>query len=94
MADDVLNQGRPTLWQRMRNRGLADIPLAVMVVAVLGVMIIPLPPMALDILLSTNLTVAIMILLTAIYTVRPLDFSVFPSLLLITTMFRLALNVA
>jgi len=94
MADDVLNQGRPTLWQRMRSRGLADIPLAVVVVAVLGVMIIPLPPIALDIFLATNLTVAIMILLTAIYTVRPLDFSVFPSLLLITTMFRLSLNVA
>ncbi len=94
MADNVLKPGQASMWQRMRARGLADIPLAVGVVAVLGVMIIPLPPLALDIFLSTNLTVALMILLTAIYTVRPLDFSVFPSLLLITTLFRLALNVA
>ena len=64
------------------------------VVTVLIVMIIPLPPMLLDFLLALNITLAITILLIAMYTIRPLDFSVFPSVLLVTTLFRLSLNVA
>jgi len=63
------------------------------VVTVLVVMIIPLPPMLLDFLLALNITLAITILLIAMYTIRPLDFSIFPSLLLVTTLFRLSLNV-
>ena len=64
------------------------------VITVLVVMIIPLPPMILDFLLALNITLAITILLIAMYALRPLDFSIFPSLLLITTLFRLSLNVA
>ena len=64
------------------------------VVTVLVVMIIPLPPMLLDFLLALNITLSITILLIAMYTLRPLDFSIFPSLLLVTTLFRLSLNVA
>jgi len=57
-------------------------------------MLIPLPPSVLDILLSANITYAIIIMLVAIYVLKPLDFSVFPSVLLTATLFRLALNVA
>jgi flagellar biosynthesis protein FlhA len=64
------------------------------VVTVLVIMIIPLPPMILDFFLALNITLAIMILLISMYTLRPLDFSIFPSLLLLTTLFRLSLNVA
>jgi len=64
------------------------------VVAVLVVMIIPLPPIILDFLLALNITLAITILLMAMYTIRPLDFFIFPPLLLVTTLFRLSLNVA
>ena len=64
------------------------------VVTVLVVMIIPLPPMILDFLLAMNITLAITILLISMYTLRPLDFPTFPSLLLVTTLFRLSLNVA
>ena len=64
------------------------------VVTVLVVMIIPLPPILLDFLLALNITIAITILLIAMYTLRPLDFSIFPSVLLVTTLFRLSLNVA
>ena len=64
------------------------------VVAVLVVMIIPLPAIILDFLLALNITIAITILLIAMYTLKPLDFFVFPSLLLVTTLFRLSLNVA
>ena len=64
------------------------------VVTVLGVMIVPLPPILLDFLLALNITLAITILLIAMYTLKALDFSIFPSLLLVTTLFRLSLNVA
>ncbi len=64
------------------------------VVTVLVVMIIPLPTMVLDFLLALNITLSITILLIAMYTLKPLDFSIFPSLLLVTTLFRLSLNVA
>lgn len=64
------------------------------VITILVVMIIPLPALLLDFLLALNITLAITILLIAMYTVKPLDFSIFPSLLLITTLFRLSLNVA
>jgi flagellar biosynthesis protein FlhA len=64
------------------------------VVSVLVVMIIPLPPVLLDFLLALNITIAITILLIAMYIVRPLDFFILPSLLLVTTLFRLSLNVA
>lgn len=64
------------------------------VVTILVVMIIPLPSFLLDFFLALNITIAITILLIAMYTVKALDFSIFPSLLLVTTLFRLSLNVA
>jgi len=70
---------------------------AVMALAVLGilvVMIVPLPTVILDFLLSLNLTISMIILLMVMYVHRPLDFSVFPSILLLITLFRLALSVA
>lgn len=71
-----------------------DVYLAVAVIGVLALMIIPLPPFMLDIFLAANITTALAILLVALYIQQPLEFSVFPSLLLITTLFRLALNIA
>ncbi len=64
------------------------------VIAILLVMIIPLPTVMLDILLSLSLVFAIIILMMSMYVLRPLQFSVFPSVLLIITLLRLALNVA
>jgi flagellar biosynthesis protein FlhA len=64
------------------------------VVTILVVMIIPLPSVILDFLLALNITLAITILLIAMYTLKPLDFFIFPPLLLVTTLFRLSLNVA
>lgn len=72
----------------------SDIYLALAVIGILALMIIPLPPFALDIFLAANITIALAILLIALYTEQPLDFSIFPSLLLLTTLFRLALNIA
>lgn len=72
----------------------SDIIVAVAIITVVVMMIIPLPAFLLDILLAFNITFALIIVMVAIYNVEPLQFSVFPSLLLITTLFRLALNVS
>src|SRR5918994_123225 len=64
------------------------------VMAVVLLMIVPLPPMLLDLLLSIDIGLAVVLLLTAIYVKEPVEFSVFPSLLLVLTLLRLALNVA
>src|SRR3954449_10258946 len=72
----------------------SDLALALGLVGILGVMIIPLPRFLLDIMLSLGIASSIVLLLTSVYAARALDFSIFPSLLLITTLFRLSLNVA
>lgn len=64
------------------------------VVFILLVMLMPLPSFGLDMLLATNIAFSLAILLTAFYADRPLEFAIFPGLLLITTLFRLSLNVA
>lgn len=72
----------------------SDVILALAVVTIVIMMIIPLPPFLLDLLLALNITLALTIVMISIYNVEPLQFSVFPSLLLVTTLFRLALNVS
>ena len=72
----------------------SDITMAVAVVAILVFMVIPLPPTLLDLLLSFNITFSLIILLASMYILKPLELSSFPSILLLATLFRLALNVA
>ena len=72
----------------------SDIVVALGIITIIIMMIIPLPSYLLDLLLSLNITFALVIIMVAVYNIEPLDFSVFPSLLLITTLFRLALNVS
>src|SRR4051812_37244707 len=71
-----------------------DLLIAIALIATLAVMIIPLPAFMLDLALTASLTLSLLILLVGIYTDKSLDFSIFPSLLLMTTLFRLSLNVA
>ena len=71
-----------------------DIQFAIGMVAIIFTMIMPLPPVVLDIFLSISITFAFLILLVSIYVHEPLEFSTFPTVLLITTLFRLGLNVA
>ncbi|MGH1536688.1 MAG: flagellar biosynthesis protein FlhA [Gammaproteobacteria bacterium] len=65
-----------------------------LLVMMFGMMIVPLPPFALDLVFTFNIALALIIILVSIYTLRPLDFAVFPTVLLVATMLRLALNVA
>lgn len=71
-----------------------DLVMAFTLVAILVVMLVPLPSFVMDMALTISLASALLILLISIYTEKTLDFSVFPSLLLITTLYRLSLNVA
>jgi flagellar biosynthesis protein FlhA len=72
----------------------SELIMAVGVVAILLVMIMPLPTLLLDIFLSFSITIALLVLLTAMSITHPLEFSTFPSVLLLTTLFRLSLNIA
>lgn len=72
----------------------SDLLIGIAVVAVIVMMVIPIPTFLLNFLLAINITFAIVIILTVMYIERPIDFSVFPALLLVTTIFRLALNVS
>ncbi len=75
-------------------RKYSDLALAAVVVGMVGMMIVPLPTGLLDLLLSLNITIAVVLLLVSLYVPHALRISTFPSILLLTTLFRLALNVS
>ena len=72
----------------------SNIALTAGIVIILAVMVLPMPTFLLDMLLVMNITSALAILFVTVFVLRPMDFSVFPGLLLILTLFRLALNIA
>ena len=82
--------------------GLPRVPVAnwrgllgpLFIVMILAMMVLPLPPFALDLLFTFNIAMALMVMIVAAYMVRPLDFSAFPTVILLTTLLRLSLNVA
>ncbi len=84
--------GFPAWILKLRHHRDLIVPLGF--VMLLGVILVPLPPVVLDLLISLNIALSVIVLLTTIYMRRTLEFSVFPSLLLATTMFRLVLNIA
>jgi len=85
---------KSALPRRFSKLGSADAGLALLVILVVGLMIIPLPTWLLDILLATNVSLAVAILLVVLFVSDALGIATFPTLLLITTLFRLALNVS
>lgn len=78
----------------MKTRNLAKLAVPIGVVGIIMLLIMPVPTGLLDFLIAINIMLALVILLTAMFVRKPLDFSVFPSLLLVATLFRLGLNVA
>jgi len=85
---------RPIPSPSTGNQRTAEIGLAVAVVLVIALLILPLPGILLDLFLALSIGLSLVVLLVALYTVHPLDFSSFPSILLLLTLFRLALNVS
>lgn len=78
----------------LKHLNYSDVIISFMVVAVIGLIIIPLPSTILDFLIIINMTIGINILLITLFTKSVLEFATFPTLLLITTMFRLGLNIS
>lgn len=93
MPDQRVNPSSLPPWM-LRLIELRGFIVPVGFVLLLGVLLVPLPPAVLDVLISVNISLAIIVLLTTLYMKRPLEFSVFPSLLLATTLLRLVLNIA
>ncbi|MFL9873773.1 flagellar biosynthesis protein FlhA [Paraburkholderia megapolitana] len=82
---------RPDVLAGTNLRALAG---PVLICMILGMMILPLPPFLLDLLFTFNIALSVMVLLVSMYTMKPLDFAAFPSVLLFSTLLRLSLNVA
>ena len=78
----------------IRRAGLAGLTGPLLIVMILAMMVLPLPPLLLDILFTFNISVSIMVLLVSMNTNKALDFAIFPTVLLVTTLLRLSLNVA
>ncbi|MBI1369530.1 MAG: flagellar biosynthesis protein FlhA [Planctomycetes bacterium] len=92
MAKALAQLNTPRWIQLVKQYSTYAVPIGV--VSLLGVIIVPMHPRVMDILIAMNLALSAIILLTTVYIESPLEFSVFPSLLLTTTLFRLVLNVA
>jgi flagellar biosynthesis protein FlhA len=78
----------------VKNKRLSQLAVPIGVVAIILMMVVPVPAGVLDFLIALNITGALLIVLVSMYVERPLDFSSFPSLLLVATLFRLALNIS
>jgi flagellar biosynthesis protein FlhA len=98
MTDATSAQGGETALSRLADLGTmlrrSDIALAVGMLTILVILILPLPPLLLDFSLAVSITFSVLILMTSLFIQAPLEFSAFPTVLLIATMLRLALNLA
>jgi flagellar biosynthesis protein FlhA len=83
-----------TLSAQIRSFNPQGLGAPLIVIMMLAMVVIPLPPMALDMLFTFNIAFGLVVLLVSIYALRPLDFTVFPTILLVATLLRLALNIA
>ncbi|WP_433792342.1 flagellar biosynthesis protein FlhA [Actinoplanes sp. CA-252034] len=78
----------------MKNRNIGRFAVPIGVVGIIIMMVVPLPTFLLDLLIAVNITAALLVLLISMFVQKPLDFAVFPALLLVMTLFRLALNIS
>ena len=85
---------RNAFLDNARTLANGNLGIPVLLLVMLAMMTLPLPPFLLDVFFTFNITIALVVLCVAVYAMRPLDFQVFPTILLIATLLRLALNVA
>ena len=89
-----MNSMKLPSWMPNMKGGATSMAAPVLIIMLLGMMILPLPAFVLDLFFSFNIALSVIVLLTSLYTVKPLDFMAFPAILLVSTMLRLSLNVA
>jgi flagellar biosynthesis protein FlhA len=94
MAIGTLRLNRAAALRQLRGLAHGSFGIPLLLLTVLAMMTLPVPPLLLDALFSFNIALSLVVLLVAVYALRPLDFAVFPTILLVTTLLRLALNVA
>ncbi len=94
MKPDLNNFSLARMGQGLRQYRGEGIGPPIMVVMLLAMVIVPMPPLGLDALFTFNITLSLIILMVVVYVGRPLDFAIFPTIILIATLLRLALNVA
>ena len=94
MNDMASNENVVDLKQLFSPSNIRQLAAPMLLLTVLAMMVLPLPAFVLDVFFTFNIAISMMVLLVAMYTRKPLDFSVFPTVLLITTLLRLSLNVA
>ena len=85
---------RQSLLDNARGLTRGNLGIPILLLVILAMMTLPIPPFLLDVLFTFNITIALVVLCVAVYAMRPLDFAVFPTILLVATLLRLALNVA
>ena len=85
---------RAQAWLGPNASMIRSLAVPLLVLMVLAMMVLPLPPLMLDLLFTFNIAIALMVMMVSTYMVRPLDFSAFPTVILLTTLLRLSLNVA
>lgn len=85
---------RESSLRRAKSLWNGNLSIPILLLMLLGMMILPMPPIFLDAFFSFNIALAIVVLLVSVYTMRPLDFAVFPTILLVSTLLRLGLNIA
>lgn len=78
----------------INNLGRRGLAAPLIIIALMAMMVVPMPPLALDMFFTFNICLSIIVLLVCVYAGRPLDFVIFPTIILVATLFRLALNVA
>lgn len=85
------NHGQPSTFSRFKNYNLGVL---LLIIIMLMMTILPLPAILLDLLFTSNITLSLIVLMVCIYVYRPLEFNIFPTILLVTTLLRLTLNIA
>jgi len=83
-----------TLVERLTEVGRMGLVTPLLLIALLGMLVLPLPPFLLDLLFTFNIALSLIVVMVAVYTPRPVDFASFPTVILVATLLRLALNVA
>lgn len=94
MSNALTQAASPGWGERLRGVPVAAAAAPLLLMTMLAMVVLPLPPFMLDLLFTFNIAVSLMVVLAVVYVMRPLDFSVFPTILLLATLLRLALNVA
>jgi len=90
----ALSQRLRRLTEALRSLPILGLGAPVVVLAILAMMVLPIPPFLLDLMFTFNIALSVVVLLVTIYVLRPLDFAIFPTIILVATLLRLSLNVA